>query len=460
MPYTGAVKRLAIVEYVMSAGGVERVLRGLARAFLDIPEAREWDITFLLSRFNSARSRCEWPADLTGPGLKVEWLGERTALGRALDPLAHLQGVAGVRATRVPAYAFAKAARAIGPLAWRAALGDPYALIARESARFDVVYFTYPFWMTPPPIQAPVASTPQDFNFKHFTGPKSFQRRANERWTRAWLARSDRLLLSSHAVEAELQQFYPEHADRAQVVHLGVDVDREAPSPAAVEDVRRARRLPAEFMLVTGLVVPHKGQTTVIEAAALLRAKARRLPIVFVGPNTAHLTGELAPGFRTRYVEEVRAALTRHGLEPERDFWVLGYVADAELQALFRAATVFVSASSYEGFGLPSLEAMRAGCPVLLSKIPPYEEQDRLLGGILRTFPPGDAPALARELEWLLSHRDEAAASARLAAERVPAVYDWKKTARAYLAAFDELIARRRGSPALPRSSSAPRPPS
>ena len=52
---TAPVKRLAIVEYLMSAGGVERVLRGLARAFLDIPEARSWDITFLLARYTSAR---------------------------------------------------------------------------------------------------------------------------------------------------------------------------------------------------------------------------------------------------------------------------------------------------------------------------------------------------------------------------------------------------------------------
>jgi glycosyltransferase involved in cell wall biosynthesis len=440
---TAKVKRLAVVEYLMSAGGVERVLRGLARAFLEIPEAREWDITFLLSRYTSARQLAEWPADLTGPNLRVEWLGQQSLAGRALDPLAHLQGVAGVRATRVPAYFLARGARRVGPERWRAWLGDPAALISQASRRFDLLYFPYPFQMPAPPMAAPVVATPQDFNFKFFLPEGSLRRRVEESATQSWLARADRVLLTSHAVEAELRRFYPQHAEKTRVVHLGIDLDRPAPSPEAIAEVRRIRGLPARFALVTGWVVPHKNQRLVVEAAAKLRAGGAPLPVVFCGPNTGHLGTGPAPGFRTPYVEEVQAALRTAGLRLGEDYFALGYVSDAEVQALLRLATVFVCASTYEGFGLPGLEAMRARCPVLLSTIPPFEEQDRLLGGGIRTFDPGSADALADALADTLARPGEAAATAARLAERVGEVYDWRRTARAYLAEFDALLATR-----------------
>jgi glycosyltransferase involved in cell wall biosynthesis len=437
------VKRLAVVEYLMSAGGVERVLRGLARAFLEIPEAREWDITFVLSRYTSARQLAEWPAELTGPNLRVEWLGQHSGPSRALDPLAHLQGVGGIRATRIPGWAAATAARRVGPESWRAWLGDPAALISQASRRFDLLYFPYPFQMPAPPMSAPVVATPQDFNFKFFLPEGSLRRRIEERATRSWLARADRVLVTSHAVATELSRFYPQHAGKTGVVHLGIDLDRPAPAPEAIAKVRRERGLPERFALVTGWVVPHKNQRLVVEAAAKLRARGTSLPIVFCGPNTGHLGTGPAPGFRTPYVEKVQAALRAAGLRLGEDYFALGYVSDAEVQALLRLATVFVCPSTYEGFGLPGLEAMRARCPVLLSTIPPFEEQDRLLGGGIRTFDPASADSLADGLAETLAKPSETAATAERLAGRVGDVYDWRRTARSYLSEFDALLAAR-----------------
>jgi glycosyltransferase involved in cell wall biosynthesis len=440
------MRRFAVVEYLMSAGGVERVLRGLAGALLEIPEARGWDVTFLLSRYDSAHRRCEWPAALTGPRLRVEWLGEDTALGRALDPLAHAQGVAGLPFTRLPGAALARAARRLGPRRWRAHLGDPRALIAAASERFDLLFFPYPFWMMPPRIRAPVVTSPQDFHFRHFAAAGSWSRRVQERAARAWLERADRILVTSRAVEDELRRFYPEHAGKASVVPLGVDVGAAPPAPADLEAVRAGRGLPDRFLLVSGWVVPHKNQVSVVEALSGLRARGTSLPVVFVGPNAAHLVEPPGAGFARAYAERVRAALRDAGFEHGRDFFALGFVSDAELRCLFRLATLYVLPSLYEGFGLPSLEALRAGCPTLVSAIPPLEEQNRMLGGVLRTFDPGDPSALAGHIAWVLGHLEEARAAARLAGERVAEVYDWRKTARAYLAAFEEVLREREGA--------------
>lgn len=428
----------------MSAGGVERVLRGLARAFLDLPEARGWEITFLLSRYNSAHRRCEWPPSLTGPNLKVEWLGEHSAASRFLDPLAHAQGIGGLGFTRIPGWFAARAIRRVGPRAWRAWVGDTRALLSNLGRRFDLLYFTYPVVLAAPDLDVPIASTPQDFNFKHFSGASSPLRWIHERATRSWLERSDRLLLSSGAVKEELLRFYPEYAPKAEVVRLGVDAAASAPPADEIEQVRVARGLPGEFVLVAGWVIPHKNQLAVVEAVAALRQRGHPLPIVFVGPNATDLADETDSVRRSPYALEVRAAMKRHGLVAGRDFHALGYVSDAELQCVYRLATMLAVPSLYEGFGLPGLEAMRAGCPAVYASIPPLEEQNELLGRTIRTFDPKDPAALARELEWILTHRDEARAAARAAAARIPEVYDWRRTARGYLDAFDRILSSRR----------------
>jgi glycosyltransferase involved in cell wall biosynthesis len=264
-----------------------------------------------------------------------------------------------------------------------------------------------------------------------------------ERSTLAWLERADRVLLSSHAVEDELRRFYPEHVAKTQVVPLGID-HRAPPAPEAVEQVRTTRGLPPRFLLVSGWVVPHKNQRVVIDAVAALRRNGGGLPIVFVGPNTAHLGEGPAPGFRTPFVDEVQGALRTAGLELGKDYFALGYVSDAEVQALLRLATIFICPSTYEGFGLPGLEAMLARCPVILSRIPPLEEQNRLLGGQVAMFDPRSPAELAERIAGLLADPAATAATAEVLAGRVASVYDWRKTARTYLAHFDEVLAARR----------------
>jgi glycosyltransferase involved in cell wall biosynthesis len=444
LPYTSAVPRLAIVEYLMSAGGVERVLRGLAGALLELPEARRWDITLLLSRYNSAGLRSSWPDELTGPGLHVEWLGDDTLGARVLDPLVRSRGLWGLPGTRTAGAMAARLARRLGPASWRAWMGEPSAVIRRQSERFDVLYFTYPVAMHPPDVRVPIVATPQDFNFKHFFEEADPWRRTQEAVTRDWLARSTRLLLTTQAVEQELRRYYPEYAAKAQVVPLGVAVGEAAPAAELVDQVRRKYRLPPRFVLMAGWVVAHKNQQALVEAAIALRRRGCSIPLVFVGPNAAALVPTAGAGGSAGYAGQVTRLLTEAGLVPDHDYFALGYVSDAEIRCLYRLATVFAVPSLYEGFGLPSLEAMQAGCPTVMAAIPPLEEQNQRLGGLVRTFDPRDATGLADQIAWVLQHPEEAAATARTLAERVPSVYDWKRTARAYLAAFEEAVAQGR----------------
>lgn len=252
------MRRLAIVEYTMSAGGVERVLRGLAGAFLEIPEARDWDITFLLCRYDSAYRRVEWPSRLTGPRQRVEWLGQHTAASRFLDRLAHGQGLGGIPLSKPAGLVAARSGRRVGPSRWRAYLGDPATLIAQASERFDLLYFTYPVLTPPPRISVPVVTTPQDFNFRHFhpEGSRSF--RVRDEPTRAWLARSDRILLTTRAVEDELLRYYPDFASKAGVIRLGLDASAPVPTERDLHESRLRHGLPRDFVLMVGWVLEHK----------------------------------------------------------------------------------------------------------------------------------------------------------------------------------------------------------
>jgi glycosyltransferase involved in cell wall biosynthesis len=442
------LKRLAIVEFTMSAGGVERVLQGLAGALLEIPEARDWDVTLLLSRYNSAHRRVEWPADLTGPRLHVEWMGEGNPVSRAIDPLAHAQGVLGIPFTRIPGYVAARTLWKLGPSGLRAALGDRRSLMSRASRRFDAMIFTYPFWLMAPRLHCPALSSPSDFNFKYFLPEGSYRRRTHEKALRSWLSRSDRLLVYGEAMAEEVRRFYPEFADRTVPVPLGVTVGRPSPSADALAAFRRERRLPERFALVTGWVTPHKNPLVVIQALVELRRRGIELPVVFVGPNATELADGPPRGFNAGYVESVRAAMAEGGLVHGRDVLTLGYVPDQELELLFHLATAYVFPTLYEGFGLPSLEATLAGCPAVVSSIPPLLEQHRALGDAYRVFEPRDARALADQLAWVLDHEEEARATARAAAARVAAHYDWRSTARAYLANVEAVLAG--GGAAIP----------
>ena len=112
---------------------------------------------------------------------------------------------------------------------------------------------------------------------------------------------------------------------------------------------------------------------------------------------------------------------------------------------LFSVATMFVYPSKYEGFGLSGLEAMVAGCPTVLSDIPPFREQLGVLGDVAWNFGPDDPVALADRLQEILATPSETMSRARHAGAMVRAHFSWQSTARGYLDVFERAIRTHRG---------------
>ena len=207
---------------------------------------------------------------------------------------------------------------------------------------------------------------------------------------------------------AELLRVPPERID---VVYPGLD---EAFHPSSAEELaefRRRKGLPDEFILYVGTLEPRKNVAALVRAYSLLHARGlRRWPLVIAGG-------------RGWMFDDIFAEVERNDLVS--DVLFPGYVPPEELAQWYGAAAVFVYPSVYEGFGLPALEAMACGTPVIVSNASSLPE---VVGDAGAQVDPHDTAQLAETLAEILqsSRRREQMAAAGL---RRAASFTWDKAA-------------------------------
>lgn len=243
--------------------------------------------------------------------------------------------------------------------------------------RGDVVHATTP--LAPPPRRGRgLVVTVHDA--VPWIAPETLTRRG-VRWHRRAITRAareaDALVVPTRAVADELAR-HVEIAARVEVVGEGAapSVVRADASDRAVAE---SLRLPPEYVLAIGTVEPRKDHATLVRAMA--RPGAPQLPVVIAGP----------PGWGGVDLDRVRRDC---GLAPDR-LRLMGAVTDRELGVMLRAASALAVPSLEEGFGLPVVEAMAAGVPVVHSDAPALVEVAADAG---RCFRRGDPSALAEEL--------------------------------------------------------------
>jgi glycosyltransferase involved in cell wall biosynthesis len=177
------------------------------------------------------------------------------------------------------------------------------------------------------------------------------------------------------------------------------------------------------FVLFVGALKPTKNLSTVIEAyVRLRRADATRHRLVLVGGTTAWLK------------EDITAAARASGYGDEIVF--TGYVPDDDLVALYNAADIFVSPSLFEGFGLPPLEAMACGTPVVTSNTTSLPE---VVGDAALMVNPLDAEELAGAMSAVLGDDALRAHLATRGLERA-AAFSWEATARIVLEVYNDVV--------------------
>jgi glycosyltransferase involved in cell wall biosynthesis len=243
------------------------------------------------------------------------------------------------------------------------------------------------------------------------------------------------VLTDSESVRAEILDVLGVDPERVTAVPLA---PRRAFRPAApweAEEVRRRLGVHEDFILYVGTVEPRKNLLALVRAFDLLTRETGLRPQLVIAGRKGWLTEELYE-LVERSPSSARILFT-------------GYVTDAELCALYSSCGVFAYPSLYEGFGLPPLEAMACGAPVVASRIPVIEETAG--ADAARLVAPTDAEALAGALADLL--RDGAARARLAAAGRARAAqFTWERTARLTFEVYDRVLsghrARRRAATA------------
>jgi glycosyltransferase involved in cell wall biosynthesis len=248
--------------------------------------------------------------------------------------------------------------------------------------------------------------TLHDLAFLH--DPSQFSRHGVRVFTDS-LARirrdADLVLCSSQATLDDVL-FAGIEADRLRLVPLGVEVDPAL--PADIGRVRHLYRLPERYLLFVGTVEPRKNLRGLVAAVAMLED---RLPLVVAG---AEGWGDI-------------------GLDTNADARFLGFVPSDDLNALYAGAEVFCYPSEREGYGLPVLEAMAQGVPVVTSSGTATEET---AGSAAVLVDPKDPSDIARGITEARSRRAELSAKGLVRAHR----RTWAKTAQLTVAAYRELV--------------------
>lgn len=243
--------------------------------------------------------------------------------------------------------------------------------------------------------------------------------------------RQDHIVAVSRDTANDIGRFFRVPSSRVTVIHNGLDHERFHPADRAAAAALLAQRhslFPPFFLYVARLEHPAKNHARLIAAFNRFKTESPSpWQLVLCGSDWqgAEVIHDLAR--RSPFAADIRLP---------------GFVSDQDLATWYRAATVMVYPSLFEGFGLPPLEAMACGCPVLASSLGAVDE---VCAGAAATVDPRDVDDLTRQLARLAF--DEAMRERLRAAGLIRArQFDWRRTASATLDVY-RLAAQRVRTP-------------
>jgi glycosyltransferase involved in cell wall biosynthesis len=283
------------------------------------------------------------------------------------------------------------------------------------TARFDVLFA--PNFVPPPTRARRLVLTVHDLAFR-------LSPRTAPMATRRWLShldhalhRASRIIVVSENTRRDLLELYPVQPDRVSVVPLGVDGEVYTPAPeGSVDAVRRRYGIQGPYVVCLAGIEPRKNLPALIRAYASLPGDVR--------PGLV-LAGPIAP-WNPEGWDLLRPVLDEQPPAIRERIVLTGYVHDEQKVPLLTGAEALVFPSLYEGFGLPVIEAMACGAPVLTSNVSALPET---AGGAALLVDPHDVDSIAQGIERLLT--DQALREKLRAAGRARAsTFSWTETAR------------------------------
>lgn len=271
--------------------------------------------------------------------------------------------------------------------------------------------FVTPIWRSRPTVV-----TVYDLSFIHF--PERFpflQRFYLTTQTRRSCRQARRVVTISESGKEDVHRFFGVEREQIDVVFPGVDATFHPRPTAEVAAFRRQHGLPERFVLHVGTLQPRKNIPALIEAMARLRRPDLSLVLV---------------GGKGWFYDEIFAQVERLGLEKQVRF--AGYVPDEALPLWYNAASLLVFPSVYEGFGMPIIEAMACGTPVIAAATSAIPEA---AGGAALLFSPQSVDALVSQMLAVLDNAEQAATMRQHGLEQA-SKFSWDRAGKAMVATY------------------------
>lgn len=242
--------------------------------------------------------------------------------------------------------------------------------------------------------------------------------------------RADRIIVPSECTRNDVMNALGVPEEKIRVVPLGVSPEfHPVHDRVRLAAMRTRYGLPERYILYLGNLEPKKNLPHLLDAFAAAR-------------RNGHITHRLVmAGRKTWRAAEIRRAVRRNRLQEIVSF--LGPIPERDLPLLYSGASLFVFPSRYEGFGLPPLEAMACGTPVITTRAGALPE---VVGNAALLLPPDDPNQLRIAMEKVLNNEFLRRRLRECGLERARH-FTWEKTARATVAVYAEVLAARGHTP-------------
>ncbi len=292
----------------------------------------------------------------------------------------------------------------------------PIAIVRERANLLHSMAFVTPFWRPCPAIV-----TVYDLSFMYYPERyPTFRRHYLTSQTRRSCQSAQRVVAISESGRQDIHRLFSVPLSRIDVVPPGVAETYYPRERAEVEAFRHQEQLPDQFLLHVGTLQPRKNLIVLLEALA--KIKRPNLLLVLVGGKG---------WFFDEIFERVKA------LNLEQQVRFTGYVDDKTLPLWYNAATMFIFPSLYEGFGMPVLEAIACGTPVIAANTSSIPE---VTGQAARLFDPQDVTLLANHIETMLDNPAETAAMIEQGLAQTQH-FSWANSAKKMIAVYERALA-------------------